>query len=109
MNAWQTLVTIAGLALITLLTRAFFLIPEREIPLPDWLRQGLRYAPLAAMAAVVIPELVMSSGQLIATWKDARLFGAAAGAGWYFWRRGILGTIVSGTAVLAILRLGMGW
>ena len=35
--------------------------------------------------------------------------GAAAGAGWYFWRRGILGTIVSGTAVLAILRLGMGW
>ena len=78
MNSWQTLVTIAGLALITLVTRAFFLIPEREIPLPDWLRQGLRYAPLAAMAAVVIPELVMSSGQLIATWKDARLFGAAA-------------------------------
>ena len=109
MNTWQTLVTIAGLALITLVTRAFFLIPEREIPLPGWLRQGLRYAPLAAMAAVVIPELVMSSGQLIGTWKDARLFGAAVGAGWYFWRRGILGTIVSGTAVLAILRLGMGW
>jgi branched-subunit amino acid transport protein len=109
MNTWQTLVTIAGMALITLVTRAFFLIPEREIPLPDWLRQGLRYAPLAAMAAVVIPELVMSNGQLIATWKDARLFGAAVGAGWYFWRRGILGTIVSGTVVLVILRLGMGW
>jgi branched-subunit amino acid transport protein len=109
LNSWQTLVTIAGLALITLVTRAFFLIPEREIPLPGWLRQGLRYAPLAAMAAVVLPELVMSNGHLIGTWKDARLFGAAVGAGWYFWRRGILGTIVSGTAVLAILRLGMGW
>ena len=109
MNIWQTLVTIAGLALITLVTRAFFLFPEREIPLPGWLRQGLRYAPLAAMAAVVLPELVMSNGQLITTWKDARLFGAAVGAGWYFWRRGILGTIVSGTAVLVILRLGMGW
>ena len=109
MNTWQTLVTIAGMALITLVTRAFFLFPEREIPLPGWLRQGLRYAPLAAMAAVVIPELVMSNGQLIGTWKDARLFGAAVGAGWYFWRRGILGTIVSGTAVMLILRLAMGW
>jgi branched-subunit amino acid transport protein len=109
LNNWQTLVTIAGLALITLVTRAFFLIPKREIPLPGWLRQGLRYAPLAAMAAVVLPELVMSGGHLIGTWKDARLFGAAAGAAWYFWRRGILGTIVCGTSVLAILRLGMGW
>ena len=77
--------------------------------MPDWPRQGLRYAPLAAIAAVVLSEPVMNNRRLIGSWKDARLFGAAVGAGWYFWRRGILGTIVSGTAVLAILRLGMGW
>ena len=34
-----------------LLTRGFFFIGEREIPIPPWLRQGLRYAPLAALAA----------------------------------------------------------
>jgi len=102
-------IAILGLALITVVTRAFFMIPERELPLPGWLKQGLRYAPLAALAAVVAPEIVMTQGELIGTWKDARLFGAAAATAYFFWRRGILGTIVSGTAVLLVLRLGFGW
>ena len=56
-----------GLAVITLVTRAFFMVPERELPMPEWLKRGLRYAPLAALAAVVAPEIVMSNGQLIHT------------------------------------------
>ena len=59
-----------GLAAITLFTRAFFLIPEREVPLPQWLKRGLKYAPLAALAAVIAPEIVMSNGKLIATLVD---------------------------------------
>jgi branched-subunit amino acid transport protein len=102
-------VAILGLGVITVLTRAFFMIPERELPMPGWLKQGLRYAPLAALAAVVAPEVVMTKGELIDTWKDARLFGAAAATAYYFWRRSILGTILSGTAVLLVLRLGLGW
>lgn len=109
MSTWEALVTIAGLAVITLLTRGFFILPSREVPIPDWLRQGLRYAPVAALTAVVVPEVVMSQGKLIGTWQDARLYAAAAGAAWFFWRRGILGTIVTGTAVLLALRLGLGW
>lgn len=105
----HAVIAILGLAAITLVTRAFFMIPDRELPLPGWLKQGLRYAPLAALAAVVAPEIVMTKGELIGTWKDARLFGAAAATAYYFWRRGILGTIVSGTAVLLVLRLGFGW
>jgi branched-subunit amino acid transport protein len=102
-------IAIFGLGLITLVTRAFFMISDKELPLPGWLKQGLRYAPLAALAAVVAPEIVMTQGELIGTWKDARLFGAAAATAYFFWRRGILGTILSGTAVLLLLRLGFGW
>jgi branched-subunit amino acid transport protein len=109
MSTGWNVVAILGLAVITLVTRGFFVLPEREIPLPAWLRQGLRYAPLAALTAVVAPEVVMSGGHLIATWKDARLFAAAAGAGWFFWQRSILGTILAGTAVMMLLRLGLGW
>lgn len=109
MSTLETALTILGLAIISVVTRGFFLIPEREVPIPHWLREALRYAPLAALVAVVAPEIVLTQGQLIHTWQDARLFAAAAGAAWFWWRRGILGTIVCGTAVLLSLRLGLGW
>lgn len=109
MSTWEAVIAILGLGLITVLTRSFFLLPRREVPIPDWLREALRYAPLAALVAVIAPEVIMSNGHLIQTWQDARLYAAAAGALWYWWRRGILGTIVCGTAVLLALRFGLGW
>jgi len=108
-TAWETVATIAGLAAITLLTRGFFLLPDREVPLPEWLRQGLRYAPLAAMTAIVVPDLLLVDGRLLATWRDARLFGAAAAVAYYYARRGILGTILAGTGTMLLLRLLLGW
>jgi branched-subunit amino acid transport protein len=102
-------VAVLGLALLTILTRGFFLIPERELPIPAWLQQGLRYAPLAALMAVIAPEVLLTQGQLITTLMDARLPAVAASTAYFFWRRDILGTILSGTAVLLILKLGFGW
>ena len=109
MNVVEGLIAIAGLTVLTILTRGFFFLTERELPMPAWLLQGLRYAPLAALVAVIAPDIVMTQGQLITTWKDARLFAAAAGLAYFAWRRGILGTIVTGMAVLLPLRLGLGW
>ncbi|MEK8032379.1 AzlD domain-containing protein [Ideonella sp. DXS29W] len=109
MSTWEAVVSILGLGLITVLTRSFFLLPQREVPIPVWLREALRYAPLAALVAVIAPEVIMTNGNLIQTWQDARLYAAAAGALWYWWRRGILGTIVCGTTVLLALRFGLGW
>lgn len=109
MSLVEGAVAIVGLALITVLTRSFFLLPSRELPLPEWLQQALRYAPLAALVAVVAPEVVMTQGALISTLKDPRLPAVAVASAYYFWRRGILGTIVSGTAVLLALKLGLGW
>ncbi|MDM7456363.1 MAG: AzlD domain-containing protein, partial [Tepidimonas sp.] len=77
--------------------------------LPHWAERGLQYAPIAALAAVVVPEVVMQQGQLIQTWQDARLYAAVAGATWFFWRGGVLGTIVTGMAVYLPLHLGLGW
>jgi branched-subunit amino acid transport protein len=106
----EFLLTIGGLTLITVVSRCFFFLSEREIALPGWVKRGLRYAPLAALAAVVAPELVMSQGALTSEpWTDARLYAALAATLYFFWRRGILGTILTGMAVLLSLRLGLGW
>jgi branched-subunit amino acid transport protein len=109
MSTLEVVLTIAGLGLITLLTRSFFLIPHREIPLPAWLQRGLRYAPLGALVAVAVPEVVMTGGELIDTVLDARLAASAAATAYFFWRRDILGTILTGTAVMLACRLGLGW
>jgi branched-subunit amino acid transport protein len=109
MSGWEAFITIVGLTAITVFTRSFFLLSDRELVLPDWVKRGLRYAPLAAIAAVLVPEIVMTHGELISTWKDARLFAVAAAGAYFAWRRGMLGTIVSGMAVLIPLKLGMVW
>lgn len=106
---WHTVLAIVGLAGVTALTRAFFMLPDRELPLPAWARRALRYAPLAALTAIVVPEIVLTQGHLVATLADARLIGTAAALAWFFWRRGILGTIVTGMAVFLPLRILLGW
>ena len=107
-DIWLWVATI-GLAVVTVITRSFFMLPEREVPMPEWFKRGLKYAPLAALAAAIAPEMVMTQGHLISTWADARL-PALLCASLYFWlRRGILGTIVTGMAVYLPLHIGWGW
>jgi branched-subunit amino acid transport protein len=104
-----TVVTIIGMALMTVITRSFFFLSSKPWTLPGWAQRGLHYAPIAALAAVIVPEMVMTQGHFIATWKDARLFAVAAGSAWYYWRHGVLGTILAGMAVYVPLHVGLGW
>ena len=109
MSKLEIFFTILGMAAVTLLCRSFFLLPEQDLPMPRWLREGLRYAPIAALAAVVAPEVVMTQGHLIHTLRDARIFGAAAGLTFYVWKHDLFGTIVCGTGVMLALKFGLGW
>ena len=104
-----TLFVIAGLAGITVLTRCFFFILDKPWSLPAWAHRALHYAPVAALAGVVVPEVVTTNGHLVATWQDARLFAALVGALLYFWRHSVLLTLIVGMAVYLPLHLGLGW
>ncbi len=108
-----TLITIMLMGGVTMLARSFFFISQTPWYLPRWAQRGLEYAPIAALSAVVLPEIVMTHGVFIHTPFDARLYGAIAGATYFFWRRGggqaVLGTIVSGMAVYLPLHIGLGW
>lgn len=112
LDPWN-LLTFLALGVVTVVTRGFFFISSKPWTLPHWAQRGLQYAPIAALSAVIVPEIVMTQGHLVQTWQDARLFAVAAGAAWYFWRKksswAMLGTIVVGMAVYLSLHLGLGW
>lgn len=109
MSQLEIFATTLGMAVVILLCRASFLLPKDELSMPRWLREGLRYAPIAALAAVVAPELVLTQGHLTDTWRDARVFGAIAGLAFHAWRRSLFGTIVCGTGVMLAFKFGLGW
>ena len=104
-----TVVTIVCMALLSVITRCFFFLSSHPWPMPAWLQRGLHYAPIAALAAVIVPEIVMSQGHLISTWQDARIFAVAAGLAWFYWKRSMFGTIIVGMAVYLPLHVGLGW
>jgi branched-subunit amino acid transport protein len=104
-TAWA----IAGLGMITLLTRGLLLIPHNEVPIPPWLMRALKVAPLAALVAVVVPEVTVSQGQLLHSWHDARLPAAAAATLYYAFRPGVLGPMLAGLALFLPLRIVWGW
>ena len=109
MSAGEAALAIAGLALVTVVTRGFFLLPDREVPIPQWLQRSLKVAPLAALAAIVVPEIGLPRGELIDTGQDARLAAAIAATLYYLWRPGVLGPLLAGMLAFLPLRLAWGW
>lgn len=55
---WYVLSAIILLSLCSLLTRCTYMLFGDRIPLPDNVRSALRYAPVAALIAIIIPELL---------------------------------------------------
>ena len=111
-HPWMVLAIVA-LASTSVLSRSLFFISKKDWLLPHWVQRGLQYAPIAALAAVIVPEVVMTQGALIHTVLDARLYAALAGVAYFFWRKGagqvVLGTIAVGMAVYLPLHVGLGW
>jgi branched-subunit amino acid transport protein len=104
-----TIITIIGLALITVITRGFFLYSSKSWQLPNWVNRGLHYAPIAALSAVILPEILITQGQLLVSWQDAKLIAGLVGAAVYFWRKSVLLTMSLGMLVYLPLHLGLGW
>lgn len=107
-NGWM-LLGILGLTVISVVTRSFFFISEREWRLPRWAQRGLQYAPIAALAAVIGPDILLEAGQLTPPWREPRVWGALAAGLYYAWgrrRNFVLPlTIAAGLAVYLPLRL----
>jgi branched-subunit amino acid transport protein len=105
MTTLQIWLAILGMTVITSLTRALFLIGGKRMILPPRVQRALRYAPAAALAAVVIPDVLSTPTGLSVAFSNHALYASLCGLAWYIWRRGMLGTIVVGMLVFTGLRL----
>ena len=105
MSATEIWITIALLTLATLLTRGSFFLLGHAVKIPERVQHALRYAPVAAMAAIVAPDLILASGVPNLSWNNPRLLAAAGAAVFFLLSRHLLGTIVVGMALYTVFRL----
>ena len=54
---------LALLGLVNFLLRYAFIGLLGERPLPDWLRLGLRFVPLAILTALITPDVLLPGGE----------------------------------------------
>lgn len=96
---WLTFVL---LGLATTLPRAGFIVLGSRYALPATLQRALRYAPAAALAAIVVPDIVLVDGAIAVFNPKLAAAIAAVGAA-LAWRNPWL-PFIAGMAVLHGLR-----
>ena len=107
---WYLYGAILLLGLCTLLARASYHLFGHRVPLGDGVRRALRYAPAAALTAIIVPILLPWSEPASMTLVvDQRLF-AALVAIWLFQKtRNVLVMIAGGMVAFWVLRWFIGW
>ncbi len=105
MSPAEIWITIALLTLATVLTRSSFFLLGHAVKIPERVQHALRYAPAAAMAAIVAPDLMYVSGVPNFSWHNPRLLAAAGATLFFLMTRHLLGTIIAGMALYTVFRL----
>ncbi len=104
-ESWYHWALIAGMAAVAFLTRAIFVLPGSHLRLPPMAERVLRYAPAAALMAIIVPDLALSHGAWAVSFSNPRLVAGVAAFAIAATTRSIMLTIVGGMAVLTLMRL----
>jgi branched-subunit amino acid transport protein len=105
MSDFDIWLTIGLMTIATILTRSSFFLLGHAVKLPPKVQHALRYAPAAALAAIVAPDLLMSDGVLQLSWMNPKLMAGIGAAVFFLMTRRLLGTIVVGMALFTLLRV----
>jgi branched-subunit amino acid transport protein len=105
MSGLWTWWAIGVVTLATLVTRSGLLLLGGRVRLPIVVDHALRYAPACALAALVVPDLVLVDGQLYLHPDNLRLMAALAAALAFVVSRSLVLTMVAGMLAFTALRL----
>ena len=105
MSHLEIWIALVGMALVTIVTRALFLMAGERVTVPDRIQRALRYAPAAALAAIILPDLMTLQGHFTLAPSNYKLVAGAVALVFYLVTRRMVGMIVAGMAVYTAMRL----
>lgn len=101
------LLLILGMTLVTAWTRSFFLILGERVKVPAWVLESIRFAPLAAMIAILAPEMFLPTSASSISEFNLRLpniWGGIAAVIAFYYTKKMLSTLIIGMAVYTAAR-----
>lgn len=105
MSSFEIWVVILGLTLITFITRGFFLLVGERMELSETLQNALRYAPAAALVAIIAPEMFFTEGSSTMDITSPYFWGGVCSIIAFWLTRSMLLTIILGMLAFTAIRL----
>jgi branched-subunit amino acid transport protein len=108
MEQSEIFLIILGMALVTFIPRLMPPLMLSSRSLPPRVIEWLRFIPVSVLSAMLLPSLIMKQEGICLLWKNPFLV-AAVPTFFIAWKtRGLLGAVIAGMAVVALLRV-LGW
>ena len=98
---------IVGMGLVTLGARGFFMFLGDRVRMPELILRSIRYAPLAAIVAILAPEILMPEGATEISqfnWAIPQIWAGLAAFVAFTRLRSMLPTLIIGMLVYSVLR-----
>jgi len=102
---WFGWTLVGGMAALVFFTRALFILPGSHLRLPPTAERVLRYAPAAALMAIIVPDLALAQGAWAISIDNPRPIGGLVAFALAAATRSMLLTIVGGMLALTLVRL----
>lgn len=99
---------VAGMALVTYLPRLLPALVLQGRRVPPFIAAWLRYVPVAVLAALLLPSLLVAEGKFNLAWDNLYLWAALPVGLVALKTRSMFATVLAGMGVVALARLFIG-
>jgi branched-subunit amino acid transport protein len=105
LSSFEIWAVILGLTVITFITRGFFLLLGERMELSETLQNALRYAPAAALIAIVAPEMFFTQASSDIQINSPYFWGGICSIITFWFSKSMLLTIILGMLAFTAIRL----
>lgn len=96
---------IVGLMVMTVIARCALILWPRPIAIGPRLARALRFAPMAAIAAIIVPGVLYGPSGALVSLLDPKIFAVAAAMIAWFFARQMAWCILAGLVVFVAAKL----